>query len=72
MLTPKQNTQIRCNNENLPGNFLQVKYAFALPATFPFFFYLKNWFSGIQPGFNIAALRDVDSFIHPEKQSEHD
>jgi hypothetical protein len=69
MLTPKQNTQIRCSNENLPGTFLQVRYAFALqfPATLPFFFYLKNWFSGFQPGFNILALRDVDSFIHPEK-----
>jgi hypothetical protein len=69
MLTPKQNTQIRCNNENLPGNFLQVGYVFALPlpATFSFFFYLKNWFSGIRHGFNIPALRDVDSFIHPEK-----
>jgi hypothetical protein len=74
MLTPKQNTQIRCNNENLPGNFLQVRYAFALPlpATFSFFFYLKNWFSGTQRGFNFSALRDVDSFIHPEKQWQHD
>jgi hypothetical protein len=69
MLTPNQNTQIRCSNENLPGTCLRVRYAFALqlPATFLFFFYLKNWFSAVQPGFNILALRDVDSFIHPEK-----
>jgi hypothetical protein len=48
---------------------LQVRYAFALPlpATFSFFFYLKNWFSGIRHCFNIPALWDVDSFIHPEK-----
>jgi hypothetical protein len=69
MLTPNQNTQIRCSNENLPGTFLQVRYAFALQlsATFPFFSLLKNWFSGFQPGFNILELRDVDSIIHPEK-----
>lgn len=69
MLTPKQNTQIRCSNENLPGTFLQVSYVPALPysAAFLLFPFLKNWFSGFQPGFNILAKWDVISFIHPEK-----
>jgi hypothetical protein len=69
MLTPNQNTQIRCSNENLPGTFLQVSYALTLPfsAAFLFFPFLKNWFSGIQPGFNILAKWDGISFIHPEK-----
>jgi hypothetical protein len=74
MLTPNRKAQNKCRNENLPGTFLQVRYAFALkfPAAIPFFSFLKNWYSGVQPGFNILALRDVDSFIHPKKQWQHD